>query len=587
MKKTSIYKLICMLLVICLAISVNSTNAKAENNSNSKSEVGTFSGTKEITYTIKETDMKNYCNSGREGFQHALRKELPDGVNYELSQVDKQITFTLIISFNNFDEYYELHKKMLGEEISIKYGAGKDVSLWESFDYTAISGYLDTLLRDKSICFEKDFSWFATYVGTELNINDVIYECNDVVDIKGDNIADILYEYVSIKVDRKKDDVVATVHARVSERDHTEDQYGEFKYQLKKNDKITCTEEGGKLYIDFVITSPLLDEALSEIGTWLGMHISVERTYEYVDMATVAVVENINILYEQVMVENGELKYESNLIGWHKGLDSSNENIDIEDYRLYACNIPNIEYKYHKDMKLENLYVTTDFSDTWGKYKRTIEYQLPIDLALPYNEAIVEYIKSNMSDGMACEVSDIVIDDIRYRNYEITIVSADSKDIEKFTQQYLGARSQFIIRDGFALFGKHTLIDVIKVNEQLLGMSGVENVVVKYKIGVEEETADSKGILDKYQEFSFEYRLVKTQTWMAFGIVVLAAIILAVYIWILVKKIKNKIAKNKAAKVSQEQIMLEEPIELIQQVELSEHVKIDMSTNQEETEVIE
>lgn len=565
MKKTSIYKLICMLLVICLAISVNNTFVNAEDNNNSQNEASTFSGTKEITYTIKETDMKNYCNSGREGFKHALRKKLPDGVNYEISQVDKQITFTLIISFNNFDEYYEIHKKMLGDEINIKYGAGDNFSLWESFDNTAITTYLDTMLKEESICIEKDFSWFATYVGTVLNINDVEYECNDVVDIKGDNIAGILYEYISINLERRKDDVLTTVHARVAERGHTEDQYGEFKYLMSKNEKITCEEKDGKFYMEFQVRTHSLDEALSEVGTLLGVYIGVERTYEYVDMATVAVVEKINILYEQIMVEKGEMKYESNLIGWHRGLASSNENIKIEDYRLSANNIPNIEYTYHRDMKMENLNITTDFSDKWGKYKRTIAYQLPMELALPYNEAIVKYMKSNLVDGMNCEVSDIVIDDIKYRNYEITMVSADSKDIEKFTEKFLGAKNQFIIDDGFALFGKHSLTDVIKVDDQLLGMSGVENVVIKYKIGDKEVVADSKGVLDKYQELSFEYRLVKTQTWMVLGIVVLVIIIIAVYIWVLIRKIKSIIAKHKVAQEEPvNQILIsEETLEMV------------------------
>ncbi len=528
MKRINILKLLCIVFVILVNINVFCVPTYAEEYE--------FNGTKEITYTIKESDMNNLCYNGRQGFEYALKVALPDGMDYKISHTDREIKFTLIFEFDNFEEYYDMHKKIIGDDISISYGAGEKPTLLESFDYTAITTYLDTLFKDKGICNEKDFSWFAIYVGTVVEINDNVYECGDKVDIKDETIANIKYEEISIVVNRKKDDIVATVYASLSDDDHTEDQIGEFIYNLRKNEEITCTEEDGEYYIDFEIVGSSLDEVLKKTGSWLGMYIGVERSYEFIDMDSVAVVEKLSFIKEQVMLEDGDFEYESNLIGWHRGLSADNEEIEVEDYKLTADNLSNIEYKYIEDMKFENILITTDVSDSWGKYKRTITYQLPLNMIDGYNDKIIEQIKAKLGDGMVCEV----YDDDKYRNYEVSIISADSEDIQTFTQTFLEAKNSFIVDEGIAFIGNDEITDVFKVNNDVLGMAGVKNVVVSFTSGNDKmKVQDSAGIQEKYVEFSFEYSGTTIQTMMILVIVLLAVAIIAVYVVILIRKIKS------------------------------------------------
>lgn len=537
MKKIRIFKYLCMVFLgVSLLMCGNHVYAAEE----------TFAGTKEITYTISENDMKHLCYSQEAGFRYALKVKLPDGMEYTLSHTDKTYTFSLVMKFDSFEEYYQLHCELFGEDVEILYGQGEGLVLKESIGCGEFTQYLDNLFKETGICVERDFSWFADYVGTKLTVNDKPYECDDKFDIKNEAVADVRYESMKIDIQRKDDKVVALVTGKLLSKDHEEDQIGEYIYHLKKKEGITCVLEGDVYEIQLEVEGESLDEVLPKIGSTLGMYAAVERSYEYVDSDTIGVVEKVNIISKQILKENAKYEYKCKLVGWFRGLETADEEVIIEGYQLKTDKQSCIEYKYIQDMYLDNLIIKTDVNDPWGKIKRSVTFQMPLELGAVCGENIINDIKGRLADGMVFTVYDSVSDTgDSLRNYEVTMESNNVKDIELFTQEFLGCKNSFEIVEGFVIVGKDTLVDVIKVDNGVLGMAGVNDVEVVYITDKGEELlVESAGITEEFLGLSYEFQQTRIQTWMFLGIAALVVVIVAIYVCIIVSKIK-KLIRNK------------------------------------------
>lgn len=522
----------CMFLVLFLFIGTEVT-AYANDNA--------FCGKREITYRIEASDLKYYCNNGREGFEFILRKELPDNMSYTITAEERELVLKLCIGFDSFDEYFETMQTIAGEDVSIIYKEGADLTLIESFESEMMTEYLNNLFDSKGLFIEKKFDFLATYEGTKLLLNDAEYICDDKVYISGHSKAGIIYSDLDIRLERVKEGVEATVYAFVRLRDNEEDTLGEYIYFLKKNENITLSDDSDTEYdIDFTVSGEDIDSVLNTIADYLGIYIDIRRTYEDAGMGVINVTEEIEFVKDYVFSEDTDFSYESNLIGFHRNLTSDNEDVEITDYELCTDNMFIIRYNYEIDGFIDEILIDTEILDKWGSIKRTITYRLSHNMAAIYHDRISDLIQEKLTNGMTCEI----YDDDTHRNYEISVVSDRDETIAGFTRVFTGMRSSFMAVDGAFLFGKNSFLDTMKVDKDFFGMGEVSNVIVTYTKDGKVKAVDSTGIKEKYIDLSFKYSMLTNREIMILAIIGVGIIIVTVYILIFVGFIKKKFRKN-------------------------------------------
>lgn len=500
-----------------------------------------FSGKREITYRIQASDLKYYCNNGREGFEFILRKDLPDNMSYTISSEDRELVLKVCIGFDSFDEYLNTMEIIAGDDINIIYEADDSLTLLEPFESEKITEYLNNLFDSKGLFIEKKFDFLAEYEGTKLFLNGTEYICDDKVFITDQPIAGIVYDELDIRLERVKEGVEATVYAFVRLHDNEEDSLGEYIYFLKKNENITISDDSDTEYdIDFVVSGEDVDSVLDTIEDYLGIYIDIRRTYEDAGMGVINVTEEIEFIKDYVFNEDTDLSYESNLIGMHRNLTSDNEEIEISDYELCADDDFLIRYTYEIDSVIDDVLIDTEVVDKWGRIKRTITYRLSFATAEIYHDKVVNLIQGKLAKGMTCEI----YDDDEYRNYVISVVSDKDEVISEFTKAFTGMKSSFVSVDGAFLVGKNSFYDTIRMDKDFFGMGEVNNVTVTYTKDGKVKTVDSTGIKDKYVDLSFNYGVLMNRELMLLAIIGVGIIIVTVYILIFVGFLKKKFKKK-------------------------------------------
>lgn len=547
MGKSKIFLAVMSLFLLFFLAAGMDITAYANNN--------TFSGKREISYRLKESDLTCYCNNGREGFEFILRKELPDNMSYTITAEDRELVFKVYIGFDGFEEYFETMQTIAGEDINIIYKEGDDFTLIEPFGSEKVTEYLSNLFDSTGLFIEKKFDFLATYEGTKLYLNDTEYNCDDKVYISDHSRAGIVYNELDIRLERVKEDVEASVYAFVRLWDNEEDSLGEYIYFLKKNENITISDYSDTEYeIDFTVSGENVDSVLNTIADYLGIYIDIRRTYEDAGMGVIKVAEEIEFVKDYVFNEDTYFSYESNLIGFHRNLASDNEDVEISDYELCTDGMFIIRYNYEIDSVIDEILIDTEILDKWGSVKRTITYRLSHNMAAIYHDRISGLIREKLAPGMTCEI----FDDNTHRNYEISIVSDRDETITGFTQAFTGMRSSFMAVDGMFLFGKNSFCDTMKVDKDFFGMGEVSNVAVTYTKDGKVKTVDSTGIKEKYIDLSFKYNILTNRELMLLAIIGVGVIIVTVYILIFIGFIKKKFGKKAMPAIEEVKIAAEE-----------------------------
>lgn len=547
MGKSKIFLAVMSLFLLFFLAAGMDITAYANNN--------TFSGKREISYRLKESDLTCYCNNGREGFEFILRKELPDNMSYTITAEDRELVFKVYIGFDGFEEYFETMQTIAGEDINIIYKEGDDFTLIEPFGSEKVTEYLNNLFDSVGLFIEKKFDFLATYEGTKLYLNDTEYNCDDKVYISDHSMAGIVYNELDIRLERVKEDVEASVYAFVRLWDNEEDSLGEYIYFLKKNENITISDYSDTEYeINFTVSGENVDSVLNTIADYLGIYIDIRRTYEDAGMGVIKVAEEIEFVKDYVFNEDTYFSYESNLIGFHRNLASDNEDVEISDYELCTDGMFIIRYNYEIDGVIDEILIDTEILDKWGSVKRTITYRLSHNMAAIYHDRISGLIREKLAPGMTCEI----FDDNTHRNYEISVVSDRDETITGFTQAFTGMRSSFMAVDGMFLFGKNSFCDTMKVDKDFFGMGEVSNVAVTYTKDGKVKTVDSTGIKEKYIDLSFKYNILTSRELMLLVIIGVGVIIVTVYILIFIGFIKKKFGKKAMPAIEEVKIAAEE-----------------------------
>lgn len=494
-----------------------------------------FYGQKEIIYTISNSDVRNFCNGGRQGLEAGLKTVLPEGVSYQIEEGEYAITLSLVISFDSYEEYVNKHRALLGDEIVIARACGEEMLLAENFVSKDVQNYLVDKLKEAEVCTEVAFSSLTRYKGTKLMLNGKEYEFDEKVCIMEEFPLEqeVLFRSLYIYIWEDQGEFVAEVKVKLENK-------GEQFWQQYKALLETHTESmEGEGLITLQFKAPTIDALYQKFRECFGIFVGREQTYELQDDGSVRVKENVAVLWSGHDSALFGYMFDMELGAGYENLSGENWYTRIAEGKVINNNTELVAFSYDAKVAFEEIDVTTYFTDNWGKYTREIIFKLPKLYVGAVGDKIAEAIEGELSDGMSC----YIYDEKGLRNYKMAITTSEMEEIEVFTTTFLGDRCKFEVQLAFWGLGSDSVQETYRIGEDIFGVASPEIMNVKYVSSDGEMLLGNADLTKERVKYEYAVKQFKMQDAFQIIITVLAVVTVLSYVVLIIKIVKGR--KNK------------------------------------------
>lgn len=451
-----------------------------------------FEGTRKVTYSISMSDLENYVQGGFAGFDYALRMHQDSQFAYELHQVDEQLYFTFVFPFKSYEEYRQKMANALGFEPVIYYKQGEKLELVEGFYASEVCNFFTKYMEEKGLTWDITLKDIVKYENTILCVNEEEYTYAERVEQYEAIEVPFTYDELSVEISYRADKYFANVTARP----YDAEQNDALRTQLSKYGQVEESGYLSRITYTVMLEASSKEELLKRLYECTGLYIATSVVYQDVDEEYVDCVVDTVILSDKVKEGMGAVGYQIKYNGEASKFVSLTEGTKLGDNEVsfsYDGNNYGVRYVYQTDRpKVEDVVletsvsVETDVTDAWGRYSRTITYQIPKVLVENSHQQMLAYIDENITKDMQAEI----YDEGEYRNYKILISSRNSKKISEFTKIFLGEECVFKAEDALWFWQKDVLSDTVKVDASHMGIQTLDKVQFYYHLGDEEKNID-------------------------------------------------------------------------------------------------
>lgn len=379
-----------------------------------------FQGQRSITFRADVSDIDNFINGGRPGFDLTLRRQLPQWAEYAVRSHDRDLHIKVSFLFDSYEDYLEKLSVLLGTRAVVIHDSGKGILL-EAFHPVQLLGFLEGSL---DISEGRALADLMTAIENSIELDGELYSFSGSIAIRGQGQSPAVLDALYIHTEEDADglltrQIILVPHggdAALSARQRKQMRgLGEYE-EVPDPDgtRMTVTLEARSLSRLAEMTMLCLDTvcSISEQQFFReGRTVDVRRS-EFIDLAP--------ILTEEAVYVNEWTVHDSSggSVTWYP------QEEDLFYPRCFA---------------FTNITVTQDLSRHFGRKVLTVHGSMGITLAKELHEDVLEELEGKLIRGCALECWD----EAGQRHYKITYSSWTQAGLEEAALAILGRKAKW------------------------------------------------------------------------------------------------------------------------------------------------
>ena len=534
-------KIIIILIIINVCFCFSKSMAESEE----------FKGTRNVIYSIDQSNLANYINGGRENLDISLRKNKPDWLTYKFSAEGRNTIIEFNFSFETYDEYVSKLEELLGYKPAIIRESNK--TFVENFSSIELINFLYNNLasEDESIEIEKEELFNVK--NSVLQFNETKIETTENISLRNNNV--IKFANIQIDTTHNENEITRKISAVINKENYKKE---DIEKQFKKvTDKVTINERYN-YSLEAEITGKNISEIAEKTMICLNTTDMIQEKQNYLDENKVKVdyIEKFNL--KDILEETSRLNYTCTLPDYCTNL-ASDENAEqksnINGNKVtYDGNLGIISFSFERAIQFSEISVTTDMSNLFGIITRTIKFKFPIEIVANYNEKFKNEFTEKLQRGMTLNIYNEKL----YRVYEITVSSMFLEELNDKTSKFLNEDMEISMEKTINPFEKNKIKDEYDFSncvKNMLAPDKIESVYVLDRFAKIIDTDDAV-IKDKTitfdgnlkNEIKFQYKTFNIVLW---SFILVCTIIILIIVMIIVKKVKKNISKKKENKTEE------------------------------------
>ena len=531
-KKSFLYFLIsifALLLFMCISVGANDSDS--------------FSGIRTVQLYTDISDMENFFNGGRSSVELALRRNTPEGINCSVSTDGRDVFITINFDFTSMTDYKNKVRKLTLSSPVVICDEELGIAIMEDYKVYDMFNFVNELLSEETFVAEKSLEDIFNVSKNDIVINSNSYETiDDRLSVKKDE--NIKFEKI---------DIDTTVDKSGSFDVKIEVWFNKEKYNVddveNKFDQIgrATVDENNEGHITLEIEAESKYDYKTKLMSCFGVTFNSKESIVSIDEKTVGISTTEYVDTSELFDNNPVFSYDFHFPPYYQNVQIIENSGKMPDESTLSFDgNKEMKYYYERDLYFETTEINTDFSNIWGKKKRTIRFEMPLSLSGPHHE----YIKKKISDKLIRGCVFNIYDNGGMKYYEITYSSFFDTDIEKFTKAILGGSAEFDTKESVIPFVGGIVTDIVCVNGVFGDISPSDRVICTYTLPIlssfsNKEIPDVSGRTVTFEagvktDINFRYKtfdIIKTALML---LLIIAVVIIAI---IVIKKAKNKLKK--------------------------------------------
>ncbi|MBE6911276.1 MAG: hypothetical protein E7473_02025 [Ruminococcaceae bacterium] len=475
-----------------------------------------FSGTREIDLYIDASDMENFISGGRSGIELIVRQYTPSGINCRVFAENRDVHLAMSFDFNSVPDYCNKLQSLVGNEPTVIYNDQPEVFLMESCSVFDMLNFISEQFEADGYMAEKGIEELFKISSNKITLNSKSYETEESIMSIGNDKETYKLSILSISA--------------------TADEHGGFSCEIlcvpedgddnvaavrKSLESVGTPADAENYYGAIAVTfsadshNDLQKKLMLALGVVCASSEDVVLTDEKTETVTRKEYIDVAPLFEY----SPYFTYTIDFGSYYRDLSIwPEEGVSLDGSVITVTNTPGFTYSFNRGISFSSVCVNTDLSDIFGKIKRTIKFELPIDIAQNCHTSLKDELSKKLDKG--CFLN--IYDENSMRYYEIGFETYSDSEVEEFTGRVLGGTCVFKIDEGFIPLAESKITDSID-SDSAFGFTiptemltstytlppmsfFTSDTEIKHKLSVSDNTLVVNG--DVAGDFSFTYRTV-------------------------------------------------------------------------------
>lgn len=498
MKNTK-YMLRALTVLIIMMYSVMTITVCAES-SNERS------GYRTISYQISSSNLENYADGGRSGLDISLRSSLPKGVTCSFKTEERQVTLTLHFEFESLKDYREKVISLCGADTAVICSLDEGVLIVESA--TAMN-YLDFVfevkndsnrdnadnsedLQNKASAF--DIRSMMVVTKNILSVNGTEHQIQGSVKLRPEKDEEdrIKADYLSLHTEGKKNGNFKRTVVVGIKNDVDEEKMDYFYKLFKKVGKVNAKQiSKNETTLQVTFQAYGQQELTVKTEQCLGCKIIQKENLYPINKKSIGVTSQELYDLSAILNAGGKFLYTFDLPSYYSNVKTV-DGCSYTTERGIASGNEMITYSYEKKLCFDEILVSTDISNLFGRIDRTIRLSVSKEIADFY----YENIKTQLSERLPKDSVMTIAEDKNGIYYEICFSSYSVERVLDFTNAIFNSSGNLIINRKFLDIPKQ-IYENVSVDNILSSMSPAQSVSFNYNLI---STASLTDEMEKYDE---------------------------------------------------------------------------------------
>lgn len=500
-----------------------------------------FVGSREIEYVVSISDIENYADGGRSGFNISLRQNIPDDVRYDMYSVGRDIHINISFDFESKEEYCHIVSALCGDGTNIICPETEELLLIETFNAYE---YLNFMFES---VYTEDVRTKMKLNKNLIQIGESDYSFEDCVDIRPsqeENSTELHADQIFIYTWYEESAFQTRIYVELSE-DYENEQLSYLKKKFRQVGDVETQENGnGQNSIQVEFSTCSEKNTYGFIEEALDCLVFYDDSVQQTDEGTLLIKRTLYFDVKDMLSEDGTFGYEFVGPEYYENIISG-EGCSLSVNNSLISEAEMMTYSFEKEFSFIRVEVKSDLSDFWGKIKRTITLTAEKNIDCFYHDEIKGQLGDRLVNGSVLTITE----DKENVYYAIAFSSYSTEEVAEFTKSVL--KSKGTLSTEVSLFGAESEItDKYSFERIVKNMSPAEEVNVIYilpqgaeisKRSIKNATQLSDGSImfsgANCEKISIVYDFINWRTILGIGLV---CVVVAVGVVCLVWKLKRK-----------------------------------------------
>ncbi len=459
-------------------------------------------GSRIISYQMSFSDLENYADGGRSGLDISLRSKIPENIDYEFKAENRRVVLSLSFDFENLEDYRKKVVALCGPDTAVIFSDDGELLLIES---SSAMDYLDFLFesdteneQNQSVA---DIRSMMSVTKNLLRIGDEEYKVDDLVNIRPNAEEDtdkIKADYLLVETEGKRDGSFKRSVTVGIKNDFNEEKTKYFNKLLKKLGKVKKEQiSDNELTLCVTFEAYGQKELASKTEQCLGCQVVQMENMIAIDKKTVGVTSQEFFDISTILESEAVFSYLFAFPSYYDNVEPISGCSFLLENNTVSSSSEVVAYNYEKKFCFEEIVISTDVSDVFGKIERKIILSVSDEIADFYHENIKSKIGERLPKNSVMTITKTT----GRTDYEIVFSANSSEAILEFTDTVLDTSGTLTIEQGF-LGLSNRISETIAVDNILTSMSPCQKVSINYSF-LSGATLDAE--MEEY-EGSFEFQ---------------------------------------------------------------------------------